>query len=58
MAECIHQALTAPFTIHGEDVFLTASVGVTIADTPDTTAANLLRRADQAMYAAKQRRTG
>lgn len=57
VAERIRHTFNSPFIVGGEEVFLTASVGAAIADDSDRTPADVLRRADQAMYAAKQRRT-
>jgi diguanylate cyclase (GGDEF)-like protein len=47
-----------PFDIAGLDVDIDASIGVAMADDPSLTAADLIRRADVAMYAAKEDRCG
>ena len=52
VAERILGAVRAPFTVDGDEVFATASIGIALADdasTPD----DLLRDADSAMYRAK-----
>jgi diguanylate cyclase (GGDEF)-like protein/PAS domain S-box-containing protein len=55
MVACkVRAALQAPFRLMGQDVMVTASIGITIHpdDTQDPT--TLLRYADMAMYRAKQ----
>jgi diguanylate cyclase (GGDEF)-like protein/PAS domain S-box-containing protein len=53
VAERLAAALSAPFTIAGQEVFVTASIGIA-HNTPNHTAADdLLRDADSAMYRAK-----
>jgi len=47
-----------PFDIAGLDFDIDASIGVAMADDPGLTAADLVRRADVAMYTAKEDRTG
>ncbi len=47
-----------PFDIAGLDFDIDASIGVAMADDASLTAADLLRRADVAMYTAKEDRTG
>ena len=57
VCERIRVALAHPFPLGGEQVWIGASVGVVMADgTADPT--ELIHRADEAMYAAKQRRSG
>src|SRR3984957_18525866 len=53
-AERITASLSAPFLIEGKEVFVTASIGIAIAN-QDFSPADLLRNADTAMYQAKGR---
>jgi len=53
IADRLAETLAAPFHIDGQEVFVSASVGMTIADPVADTAETLLRDADTAMYAAK-----
>jgi diguanylate cyclase (GGDEF)-like protein len=48
------EALKWPFNINGEQCFISASVGVTIFPEDGATAEELLRKADTAMYSAKE----
>jgi diguanylate cyclase (GGDEF)-like protein/PAS domain S-box-containing protein len=53
VAERLAAALRDPFTIVGQEVFVTASIGIAL-NTPDhSTADDVLRDADSAMYRAK-----
>lgn len=54
VAERVLDTIAAPITLPEGEVCVGVSVGVARADTLDTTAESLLRRADAAMYAAKQ----
>lgn len=54
MAEEILDAFHYPFNVHGRDLFVTASIGVAFASPVSTTASDLLRYADTAMYRAKR----
>ena len=47
-------AFEAPFSIGGRNLYVSASVGVAIAGSPDVEAESLLRNADTAMYRAKE----
>ncbi len=47
-----------PFDIAGLDFDIDASIGVAMADDPSLTAADLVRRADVAMYTAKEDHAG
>ena len=47
------EALRAPFTISGREIFVTASAGVAVSENGLESAAELLRNADLAMYRAK-----
>jgi diguanylate cyclase (GGDEF)-like protein len=53
VARRIFDALRAPFDVGGAAVTARASLGVAVADSPVENAANLMRHADVAMYAAK-----
>jgi diguanylate cyclase (GGDEF)-like protein len=57
VARRVLQALASPIRAHGHDLLVHASVGVATADPTDTRDA-LLRNADLAMYAAKDRGKG
>jgi len=54
VADTIREMLRTPFTVHGHEVQITASIGITVypddASDPDT----LVKYADTAMYSAKQ----
>jgi len=56
-AERITAALREPFELEGKEVFVTASLGIAVAE-PAITATELLRNADMAMYTAKGRGKG
>jgi len=58
VAERMIAALRAPFTVEGVRVMIHASIGVVIATPERTTADELLRDADIAMYRAKARGKG
>jgi len=53
----LEEAMTYPFALSGNQVQVSASIGVATA-TPGETADDLLRNADVAMYAAKRRGKG
>jgi diguanylate cyclase (GGDEF)-like protein/PAS domain S-box-containing protein len=53
VAERILAAIRVPFDLDGQDVILRASIGVAVREHPEATADDLLRDADNAMYAAK-----
>ena len=57
IGERLIQAVTGELPINGEDVYLSASVGVAVGASGDT-AEGLLRDADAAMYSAKDRGRG
>ena len=57
-AQSIRQTLLAPAKVDGMDLAMHASLGITIREPGDTRAADLLRRADVAMYEAKVTRSG
>ena len=57
VVETVRAALDVPFVIDGREVFIRASFGIAmsqLADSPPSTAENLLRDADVAMYTAKE----
>ncbi len=54
IAERIRQLLEEPFQVRGAPVFISASVGIAVADA-ETDAATLLGQADTAAYRAKDR---
>ena len=54
IAERVADAIARPVTLYGRDMVLTASVGVAAAN-PASTAEDVLRDADVAMYRAKER---
>jgi diguanylate cyclase (GGDEF)-like protein len=53
VANRIHDALAAPFTFNGQEVFSSASVGIVMSSTDRDRAEDLLRDAELAMYRAK-----
>ncbi|MET0027283.1 MAG: EAL domain-containing protein [Candidatus Thiodiazotropha sp.] len=58
LAEKIHHALAAPFSIMGYRLNTTASIGVAMTDAYNTDPDNLLKHADTAMYQAKKEGRG
>ncbi|WP_312303345.1 sensor domain-containing protein [Diaphorobacter nitroreducens] len=50
----VMESVAAPYTLDGERVLVTASIGYTLYPDDEADADTLLRHADQAMYAAKQ----
>jgi diguanylate cyclase (GGDEF)-like protein len=53
-AERLRQAFRDPFMLKGSDVLVTASVGIALSTDSTGDSAELLRRADMAMYRVKQ----
>ena len=53
VTERILEKLRRPFSLSGRELFVTASIGITVGDGNGKRAANLLRDADLAMYRAK-----
>jgi diguanylate cyclase (GGDEF)-like protein/PAS domain S-box-containing protein len=51
-------ALQAPFTVRGQEFYLSASIGLSLFPYDGTDAMTLLKRADSAMYQAKAEGTG
>jgi len=54
VAERIQQALTRTFNLIGHEVYITASIGITLGNGNYTDPENVLRDADTAMYRAKE----
>jgi diguanylate cyclase (GGDEF)-like protein/PAS domain S-box-containing protein len=55
IAHRMMEALAEPFSVGGDEVFATMSVGIAVANDADERPAALLRDADAAMYLAKDR---
>ncbi len=53
VAERVQEALAQPFLLHGQDVFISASIGIVPGDTSYQRPEEFLRNADIAMYRAK-----
>lgn len=53
IAKRIHQDLTKPFNLEGQDIFINTSIGIALSMPTYATAAEILRDADTAMYRAK-----
>ena len=53
VAERVHLALGTPFRLGGNEVFVTASIGIAISSRDYSRAEDLVRDADTAMYQAK-----
>jgi predicted signal transduction protein with EAL and GGDEF domain len=53
VAERIQQKLASPFLISGQEVSITASIGIALSATGYSTGEDILRDADTAMYRAK-----
>ncbi|MET0283040.1 MAG: EAL domain-containing protein [Polyangiales bacterium] len=58
VAEQIQRALSTPIPLDGHDLVTSASIGIVLARDDAFDALSLLRRADQAMYAAKKQGRG
>lgn len=58
VADKIVAAIGVPFTVHGEQLRVAASVGVAVYPDDDESIEDLVEKADLAMYAAKQRGKG
>jgi diguanylate cyclase (GGDEF)-like protein/PAS domain S-box-containing protein len=54
LAEQVRRSLRAPISIAGQEIVLTASIGIALYDGPDEDPAELLREAEIAMYRAKR----
>ena len=53
IADRIAQAFALPFSVHGQSIRVTASVGLAVAPDNGVTADELMRHADIALYEAK-----
>jgi diguanylate cyclase (GGDEF)-like protein len=53
LADRLRISLAGPFHLAGQEVFVSASVGIALADEPDMSAEVLIKHADAAMYRAK-----
>lgn len=53
IAERIQRSMTTPFTLEGQDVFISVSIGITLNSASYNSTAEMLRDADTAMYRAK-----
>jgi diguanylate cyclase (GGDEF)-like protein/PAS domain S-box-containing protein len=54
LAEQVRRSVRSPITIAGQEIVVTASIGISIYDGPDEDPAELLREAEIAMYRAKR----
>jgi predicted signal transduction protein with EAL and GGDEF domain len=54
VAERLQNRLTIPFLANGQEIVVTASIGIALSTTPGTEAEDLLRDAEIAMYRAKR----
>lgn len=57
LAQRVLDAIGAPFAVAGNEYYLGASIGIAVYPDDGRSAAALMRNADSAMYAAKQRGT-
>ena len=55
LARTISDAIRAPFTVNGQELYVTASMGIAVAPRDGLDAPTLLRKAEVAMYDAKRR---
>jgi diguanylate cyclase (GGDEF)-like protein len=55
IAQKLLDTLTEPFLIKGHEVFISASIGITIFPSDSSDSDSMLKNADMAMYDAKQR---
>ena len=54
VAQKVIRAMAAPFTLHGRDTYVSASIGIVIYPEDGGDAETLLKNADTAMYRAKE----
>ncbi|CAK0780845.1 two-component system, sensor histidine kinase and response regulator [Gammaproteobacteria bacterium] len=57
-AQKVCRALTTPFNINGQELFVSTSIGISIFPDDGTEVSTLLKHADTAMYRAKKNNTG
>ena len=55
IAERLRAEIAQPLTVDGAELYVTASIGIAVADRPGVSTTDLLRDADAAMYRAKAR---
>jgi diguanylate cyclase (GGDEF)-like protein/PAS domain S-box-containing protein len=55
VAERIQERLQEPLEVEGQEVLVSSSIGITLSDSAQDRPEELLRRADLAMYSAKER---
>jgi len=55
VADRITDALTAPFDFEGREIFISTSIGIVLADEAPDEPGDLLRKADLALYRAKEK---
>lgn len=55
VAHCILSALSEPFFVNGQEILINGSIGIAIYPDHDQSVRNLLRKADLAMYLAKEK---
>ena len=55
VAEQLRKEIALPLTVDGAELFVTASIGITLSDREGTTTTEMMRDADAAMYRAKAR---
>jgi diguanylate cyclase (GGDEF)-like protein/PAS domain S-box-containing protein len=55
VAEQLRREIALPLTVDGAELFVTASIGITVSDREGSTTTEMLRDADAAMYRAKAR---
>lgn len=58
VAQKIIDALAQPLSLNGHDLFITASVGIALSDGEDADVETVIKQADMALYAAKERGRG
>ena len=58
VAERVAQAINQPIVLAASEHFITASIGIAVAESADAVPEDLLRDADAAMYRAKERGRG